>query len=120
MIEAAGAGHQDVSTPTHIAPGIHTTGLLGASLQEQAVVVETEEGLIVITGCAHPGIVAIVQKAIGKIVQSLRKLGVRRVAPSHCTGDPARRQFKEAYGADYVEGGAGMILKFAAAKAPPR
>jgi 7,8-dihydropterin-6-yl-methyl-4-(beta-D-ribofuranosyl)aminobenzene 5'-phosphate synthase len=145
MIDAAGAGHQDVSTPTRIAPGIHTTGLLGASLQEQALVVETEEGPIIITGCAHPGIVAIVQKVralmpnpdialvmggfhlmsaslgeIGKIVQSLRKLGVRRVAPSHCTGDPARHQFKEAYGADYIEGGAGMILKFVATKAPPR
>lgn len=145
MINAAGASHQDISTPTRIAPGIHTMGLLGASLQEQAVVVETEEGLIVITGCAHPGIVAIVQRArammptadialvmggfhlmsaspgeIGKIVQSLRKLGVQRVAPSHCTGDPARHQFKQAYGVNYVEGGAGMILKFAVAKTPPR
>ena len=57
---------------------------------------------------------------IGKIVQSLRKLGVQRVAPSHCTGDPARHQFKQAYGVNYVEGGAGMILKFAVAKTPPR
>lgn len=62
-IGAAGARPQDVSGPASIAPGVHTTGPLGTSLQEQALVVETGEGLVVITGCAHPGIAAVVRKA---------------------------------------------------------
>lgn len=143
MIGGAGAVHQDVSAPTRIVLGVHTTGPLGLSLHEQALVLETARGLVVITGCAHPGIVTIVRKAkamipkadvalvmggfhllsdspgqIDKIVRAFRDLGVQRVAPSHCTGDLARSRFKEAYGSNYVEGGAGMILSFAAAKAP--
>jgi 7,8-dihydropterin-6-yl-methyl-4-(beta-D-ribofuranosyl)aminobenzene 5'-phosphate synthase len=113
-------------------------GPLGTSLQEQALVVETGKGLVVITGCAHPGIVSIVKKAramrpnagvalvmggfhllsasprqIDEIVRELRELGVERVAPSHCTGDLARSRFKAAYTTNYVEGGAGLVLRFA-------
>jgi 7,8-dihydropterin-6-yl-methyl-4-(beta-D-ribofuranosyl)aminobenzene 5'-phosphate synthase len=138
MVDAAGARHQDVFEPTRIALGVHTTGPLGTSLQEQALVVETAKGLVVITGCAHPGIVSIVQKAraiapkadvalvmggfhllsaspgqIEEIIRAFRELGVQRVAPSHCTGDLARNRFREAYGPNYVDGGAGMVLKFA-------
>jgi 7,8-dihydropterin-6-yl-methyl-4-(beta-D-ribofuranosyl)aminobenzene 5'-phosphate synthase len=140
-IDAAGARHQEVGEPTSIAPGIHTTGLLGTSLQEQALVVETGEGLVVIAGCAHPGIVSVVRKAramspkadvamvmggfhlltasldeVDEIVRQLRELGVQRVAPSHCTGDPARSSFKAVYGTNYADGGAGLILKFAASR----
>lgn len=142
-IDRAGATHRDVDGPTRIAPGIHTTGPLGTSLQEQALVVETREGLVVITGCAHPGIVSIVQKAktvnpkadialvmggfhllssspngIDEIIRAFRELGVQRVAPSHCTGDLARSRFKAAYQANYVDGGVGLILKFSAPQEP--
>jgi 7,8-dihydropterin-6-yl-methyl-4-(beta-D-ribofuranosyl)aminobenzene 5'-phosphate synthase len=138
MIEGAGARPHNVQGPTDIAPGIHTTGPLGTALQEQALVVETGEGLVVITGCAHPGIVSVVERAqamcpkadialvmggfhllsappkqIDEIVRALRGLGVQRVAPSHCTGDLARSRIKAAYGANYVDGGAGLILEFA-------
>jgi 7,8-dihydropterin-6-yl-methyl-4-(beta-D-ribofuranosyl)aminobenzene 5'-phosphate synthase len=139
MIKRAGARHEDVSAPTRIAPGIRTTGPLGQSPPEQALIVETSEGLVVITGCAHPGILSIVRKVqtispnadialvmgglhllsasgeqIEEIVRTLRSLGVRRIAPSHCTGDIARRRLREVYGPDYIDAGAGMVLKFAA------
>jgi 7,8-dihydropterin-6-yl-methyl-4-(beta-D-ribofuranosyl)aminobenzene 5'-phosphate synthase len=139
MISSAGARHEDVSAPTGIAPGVRTTGPLGSSPLEQALIVETSEGLVVLTGCAHPGIISVVRKVqamspnadvalvmggfhllsasadqIDMIVRTLRSLGVRRIAPSHCTGDLARRRFKQAYGPDYVDAGAGMVLKFAA------
>ena len=32
-------------------------------IPEQALVIQTEQGLVVITGCAHPGIVAILEQA---------------------------------------------------------
>lgn len=138
MIEAAGARYQDVGDPTLVATGVHTTGPLGTALQEQALAVETMDGLVVVTGCAHPGIVAIVHKAqamrpqadialamggfhlgsaspgeIDEIIRALREAGVRRVAPSHCTGDLARSLFRTAYGEHYVEGGLGLVLRFA-------
>jgi 7,8-dihydropterin-6-yl-methyl-4-(beta-D-ribofuranosyl)aminobenzene 5'-phosphate synthase len=142
-IDGAGARHQDVFEPTRILPGIRTTGPLGTWLQEQALVVETSKGLVVMTGCAHPGIVTIVRKAqamspkadvalvmggfhllsdspgqIDEIVRAFRELGVQRVAPSHCIGDLARSRFREAYGPNYVDAGVGMTLKFEVPQIP--
>jgi 7,8-dihydropterin-6-yl-methyl-4-(beta-D-ribofuranosyl)aminobenzene 5'-phosphate synthase len=103
-------------------------------LMEQALVIETGSGLIVITGCAHPGIVNIVQRAgelfedeihlamggfhlggetdtaITAILADLREMGVQRVAPSHCTGDHAIARFAAEYGDDFIGTGAGSIL----------
>lgn len=140
MIVAAGARYRDLTGPATVAPAIRTTGPLGAGIREQALVVSTAEGLVVMTGCAHPGIVHVVQKAhemspeqaialvmggfhlgsaargdVDQIIRAFRRLGVRRVAPSHCTGDLARDRFNDAYGPDYVPAGAGMRLRFAAA-----
>ena len=53
----------EVSGPLEIRPGIHTTGEVGRGLVEQALAVETGEGLVVITGCAHPGVVEMVRRA---------------------------------------------------------
>ena len=112
-----------------------TTGVLGTGVEEQSLLVKTSDGLMVITGCAHPGVVNIVRKAkeltgdevylaiggfhlasrseneITRIISEMKELGVRKVAPVHCSGDTARRLFKESFGADYVEAGVGKILQ---------
>ncbi|MGQ9851892.1 MAG: MBL fold metallo-hydrolase [Candidatus Oleimicrobiaceae bacterium] len=54
---------QKVSGPQEIRPGIYTTGQMGSGILEQALVVETPQGLVVITSCAHPGIVEMVRRA---------------------------------------------------------
>jgi len=36
-----------------------------------------------------------------------------RAAPTHCSGDLARRLFAEAYGVDYVEAGVGLRMQLA-------
>jgi len=101
-----------------IASGIHTTGEMGRGILEQSLVIVAEQGLVVITGCAHPGVVDIIAKAkeitgrevclvvggfhlagmdeaaIQEIVRDFRELGVRRVAPCHCSGDLACRLFR--------------------------
>jgi 7,8-dihydropterin-6-yl-methyl-4-(beta-D-ribofuranosyl)aminobenzene 5'-phosphate synthase len=46
-----------------ILPGLFTTGELDGPVKEQAALVQTEAGTAVITGCAHPGIVRIVEIA---------------------------------------------------------
>ncbi len=53
----------EVSDPVEILPGMFSTGELSGSVPEQGLVVETPEGIVVITGCAHPGIVSMVQRA---------------------------------------------------------
>ncbi len=126
----------EVSESMTIAPGIHTTGEVRSTIVEQALAVETEEGLVVVTGCAHPGIVAMVRRAkealdgdvalvmggfhlggaspakIEGIIAELRNLGVKRVAPCHCSGDNARRACVDAFGEDAVLAGVGWSTEF--------
>jgi 7,8-dihydropterin-6-yl-methyl-4-(beta-D-ribofuranosyl)aminobenzene 5'-phosphate synthase len=52
-----------VQEPLKICEGVYSTGELGTWIKEQSLIIHTEKGLIVITGCAHPGIVKIVNKA---------------------------------------------------------
>jgi uncharacterized protein (DUF885 family)/metal-dependent hydrolase (beta-lactamase superfamily II) len=130
----------EVEGPLEILPGLHSTGELGTSiggqggaLTEQALVIETSDGSVVITGCAHPGIVRIVRaaqqivpgdialvmggfhlsdkttSAIDSAVASLREVGVKQVSPTHCTGEQAISMFAAEYGEDYIEGGAGRV-----------
>ncbi|MBN1303649.1 MAG: MBL fold metallo-hydrolase, partial [Anaerolineales bacterium] len=53
----------EVSPGQSIGEGLFTTGEMGDSIPEQALVIHTEQGLVIITGCSHPGIVAIVERA---------------------------------------------------------
>lgn len=124
----------EVHRPVEIRPGIHTTGEVGRGLVEQALAVETGDGLVVVTGCAHPGVVEMVrhakesvggkvhlviggfhlggasQRRVKAIIADFRQLGVKRVAPCHCTGERAIRVFAEEYGGDFVKAGVGLIL----------
>ncbi|MFO7695874.1 MAG: MBL fold metallo-hydrolase [Anaerolineae bacterium] len=124
----------EVGGPAEILPGVYTTGCVGTEIVEQALVVDTAEGLLVITGCAHPGIVNMVQRAreaapgdvalvvggyhlgsasqaeILRVSEGLRQLEVARVAPCHCSGDLARATFSEGWGAECLLPGVGWDL----------
>ena len=135
----------EVEGPIEILPGLHSTGELwtsvrgsGAALTEQALVIETSEGSVIITGCAHPGIVPIVRaaqqiapgdvalvmggfhlldkiaSAVDAAAATLRELGVKQVSPTHCTGELAIARFATTYGDDYIEGGAGRVYSLGA------
>ena len=121
----------EVDDAVEICKGVHTTGEMGYSIREQGLIVETDEGLVVITGCAHPGIVEMVGKArsvtggdvllvlggfhlvragkdeIGDVIAGLKDAGVRYAAPCHCTGDMAREMFLEEFGPKYIPAGVG-------------
>ena len=126
----------EVHEPMEIAEGIHTTGEMGKGIPEQSLVLVTKQRLVVITGCAHPGIVSIVKRtkeitggeevylvmggfhlgsaskaAIEGIFEDFRRLGVQKVAPCHCSGDLARSAFEKAYGENFVLAGVGRTLK---------
>jgi len=124
-----------VTAPLEILPGVFSTGEMGEGIIEQALVIDTGAGAVVVTGCAHPGIVEVVRRAreilpgevalvvggfhlgeatpgqIEAIVAAFDELGVRQVAPAHCTGALATRAFSEAYGHDFLEAGAGRVIE---------
>jgi len=124
----------EVHEPLEIAKGIYTTGEVGRGLVEQSLVVVTGRGLVVVTGCAHPGIVGMLRRAkqiggngiylaiggfhlsvvngrkIGDIIAEFRRLGVQKVAPCHCTGRRAMEMFAAEYGEDFIEAGVGLVL----------
>jgi 7,8-dihydropterin-6-yl-methyl-4-(beta-D-ribofuranosyl)aminobenzene 5'-phosphate synthase len=123
----------EVTGAMEISPGVYTTGQVGSGIVEQALVVETGMGLVIVTGCAHPGVVEMVRRAkkaatgevalvmggfhlggasqgqIEGIIAEFRQLGVQRVAPCHCTGDRARRMFADAYATDCTLAGVGWV-----------
>lgn len=142
-IRACGAVYQDVKDPVKIADNVYTTGEMGILIKEQSLILDTKEGLVIITGCAHPGVVNIVKKAkqilpgkdiylvmggfhlfsapdskLKKIIKDFKALKVKKVAPSHCSGDRCRELFKEEYKQNYIECGAGTIIE--APLSPPR
>jgi len=124
----------EVAPGLEIAKGMFTTGEMPGPPAEQSLVVKSRGGLVVITGCAHPGIVEIVRRAkelvnepvflamggfhlgdkrenqIASILTSLRELGVQRVAPSHCTGREAINMFADEYGDKFIRSGAGTVI----------
>ncbi|HSQ75695.1 MAG TPA: MBL fold metallo-hydrolase, partial [Bacteroidota bacterium] len=131
-IQSAGAKLILAEPNAQLDPRVSTLGLFEGSIPEQALAVRTGRGLVIMTGCAHPGIVNIVRKAqsvfgnvpiylvlggfhlgsarradILEVVRSLKELGVQKVAPCHCSGDMTRSLFKEAYGENFIEMGVG-------------
>ena len=127
----------DAAPGQELSPGVFTTGEMvdpAVGIPEQALVIPTDSGLVVVTGCAHPGIVAIVRRAVetyhapvylvlggfhlvqksdaevDAIIAEFRRLGVRKVGATHCTGDRAIARFAAAWGADFVRLGAGRVL----------
>ena len=96
-------------------------------IKEQALVIVNGEKYIILTGCAHPGIVQICEEVAGffpekkgelvtggfhlrgvhdsvvkGISGSIEKLGFEKVAPSHCTGEKAVEIFKQLWGENYT------------------
>jgi 7,8-dihydropterin-6-yl-methyl-4-(beta-D-ribofuranosyl)aminobenzene 5'-phosphate synthase len=47
---------------------------------------------------------------IRTVIERLKNLKVKKVAPSHCTGDTAIQMFRELWGTDFVEGGLGAYI----------
>ena len=139
-VKKTGARVITTKAPVEICKGVHLTGPMGTQIVEQSMIVDTAEGAVVITGCAHPGIEKIVKQAqetfaepvhlvmggfhlrskseteIETLLTEFRNLGIERVGPSHCTGDLARRMFAAEYGQDYIQVGVGKIIEMDAEK----
>ncbi len=127
----------DVERPMTVCRNVYSTGRMGTRIHEQALVVRTERGLIVVTGCAHPGVVRILEQIesqhkdeillviggfhlqwaetseVERVIDTFNRLGVRYVAPTHCSGDNVRVIFQERFGSRYFSVGAGKMISLA-------
>jgi len=88
---------------------------------EQCLIVETDKGLVIIVGCSHPGVDAILDAAsqfgtpyavIGGLhgfdeFELIQKL--QFVCPTHCTQHIP--EIQSLYPDKYVQGGAGKVIE---------
>lgn len=135
-IESAGGVPVPVGEPTEIHPGVHLTGTMEGRVPEHALIVETGDGTLLITGCSHPGIENIVGRTrqivdqdirlvlggfhllshsrsqLRAIMRTFREVGVLGCAPTHCTGDDAIAFIREAYGERCLRAGTGRQFVF--------
>ena len=133
-IAMSGAKMEEIKEAREIYSGVYTTGELNNGVKEQSLIIKTTRGLVVVTGCAHPGIVNITKRSkvigsdyvylvlggfhmkglslpvIENTINELKELGVKVVFPSHCTGALALQCFQDLFGENYEKSGAGKVI----------
>ena len=108
-----------VGAPIQLSDQVFSSGEVGDGIRKQALILNTAKGLVVITGCAHPGVVKVVTRAqqhlkrdvylamggfhlkgvsaseIQGTIIMLQEMGVKKIALSHCTGEMAMALFRQ-------------------------
>lgn len=135
LLRAKGYQVEIVNSTVEIGKGVYVLKPLYGPPWEQALVVNVKGvGLVILTGCSHPGIDNIVRKAVQEfnikpymviggfhlvgappskiesIVEALVRLGVETIYPLHCSGNEIREYLKQTYPKLYGEGGVGLHL----------
>jgi len=118
----SGEGFQQIR-PGVFLTGEMITGYKGSDLVEQAMVLRSENGISIITGCAHPGIVRIIDNILiqfssesiytvaggfhlrhhdeSELLEVLQQMAKRKIsffAPMHCSGQKAIDAFVSMFG----------------------
>lgn len=136
FIAAMGGVPVAVDEPVEICEHVYSTGELEGPPEEQSLILDTDAGLVIVTGCSHPGVHNIVRRAkevldkevylvfggfhlgghseaeVNQIIQELQQMGVQYCGPSHCTGDAAIALFEQAFGDHCLSVGTGKIFEF--------
>ena len=107
-----------VSQPMHISSEVLSTGELKGV--EQSLVVKTNRGIVLMTGCSHPGVGTILGAASsrGKIYGIIGGLhgfrdfsrleGLSLICPCHCT--QYKEDLEQRFPEQYLGCGAGLVL----------
>jgi len=135
-IRSLGGNCIETGNATKITDSVSTTNTLNGPPNEQALMIQTNEGLILVTGCSHPGVENLARNAYDLTEESIRlviggfhlgnagsyqldricdefeEIGVESVSASHCTGDDSIDYFRERYGDSFVESGVGFVYEF--------
>lgn len=133
-IREAGGVPTVCSEPIEFLEGMMSTGEMQGGIREHSLLINLKDiGLVVLTGCSHPGLIRILQRArtvsgiskihavIGgfhisgtgegeKIGKLLHKMDVRLVSPCHCTHRNAKIAIRKVMGSRYVQNGSGRII----------
>ncbi len=134
-VKENGASITEIEQPQTVSAAALSSGEMRSAVKnEQALIILTDKGSIILTGCAHPGVVEIAQRtieitemdvvllaggfhlvmddgpSIRKKAQRLKEIGVKHVAPSHCSGGEARKIFAKVYGDRFIESGLGRSI----------
>lgn len=130
----------EVDRFTKIRENIYSSGEIAGKyafryMAEQSLVLETLNGLTILTGCAHPGVVKTIENvkksisrdiylvlggfhlitshrdSIKEVIANFRKFKIKKVAPTHCSGNDAIDLFKKEYRTDFIEAKVGRIIE---------
>ena len=120
-----------VTKPAEICSDLYTSGEFTEPLYEHALVLNTSKGLVVMTGCSHPGIIAMLKRIksdfgknvymvfggfhlmdksddeINSIISEMKSMGVVKCGATHCTGDHQIDLFRKSFGENFLELGVG-------------
>ena len=131
---SSGAEIVEIISPAYFCERVATTGDLDTVIAEQSLVLETEKGLIIIVGCAHPGIMNVIESVkdlfdqdiymvlggfhlgaatdneLDKIIGEFRKCGIEKVGPCHCSGERCRERFSSNYKENFIDVGTGTVI----------
>lgn len=129
-----------VDKTTEVAPGVRLIAQVSDAagtkeLKELSLAINTPDGIVLIVGCSHPGIEAIVAEAaasnprirfiaggfhlvaapdaaIDKVVAALHDTyKVERIAPGHCSGEHTFSTIKQVFGEKYQYAGVGTVVQ---------
>jgi 7,8-dihydropterin-6-yl-methyl-4-(beta-D-ribofuranosyl)aminobenzene 5'-phosphate synthase len=125
-----------VKEPVRICTNLYSSGEFSTPVPEQALVLNTKKGLVVMTGCSHPGITEMLKEIktkfnkniyvvfggfhlldksddeMEKIIADMKALGVVKCGATHCTGEKQTKMIKEAFGTNFIELGVGNTIVF--------
>jgi len=131
----AGATLVPVEAAVSPCPGVTVMAPFGKP-QESGLMLETAAGRVLVVGCAHPGVVEMVEAAgaggggpvvavvggfhlrshsaeqVDRIARDLLALGVRQCGPAHCTGERAIAQLTAAFAGGATGMGVGAVVTF--------
>jgi 7,8-dihydropterin-6-yl-methyl-4-(beta-D-ribofuranosyl)aminobenzene 5'-phosphate synthase len=134
-----GANIQLIDKTTEVSPGITLIALVSDApgtkeLKELSLAIDTSDGVVLVVGCAHPGLEGIVAEAaridphihfvaggfhlvvapdpvIERVTAALHDtFNVDYIAPGHCTGEPTFAAMQKAFGDRYLYAGLGTTL----------
>ena len=141
LIISCGGNPVETKKWQEIQKNIYTTGEIagtykGTPMPEQSLVLKTEKGVSVITGCAHPGILEIIhyvkknfraeeiylvmggfhlleedKRVIDFIAREFKIMGIKYAGPCHCSGPKAEERFAKEYGEKFITVKAGETIR---------
>lgn len=132
------ANFRPLTETTEIAPGVWAIAAVSDApgtreLRELSLAIRTNQGLLLVVGCSHPGLPAIVAAAakidpqlhlviggfhyvnaddagIQALVTALAPYDIDYIAPGHCTGEATFAALQSAFGDRYLYAGVGAEL----------